>query len=186
MTRFLILFFSSFKSEVFVVSDEISAGRYFKIPHFCFEDDRFFLFFLFILFYFIIIITIIIIYHFICHFPLVSFVSHHFPLFNFCFTIIDHSVSRWAFYGFYTFIVQPYFSLFALTLTTFFWNARSLMKFLRKGLKLNPRWWVFCFQDPFKETTFLSSHRVLHLEKWGIGFHGTQLLLLNSHYHFNG
>lgn len=124
--------------------------------------------------------------HFLCHFPLVSFVSHHFPLFNFCFTIIDHSVSRWAFYGFYTFIVQPYFSLFALTLTTFFWNARSLMKFLRKGLKLNPRWWVFCFQDPFKETTFLSSHRVLHLEKWGIGFHGTQLLLLNSHYHFNG
>jgi len=48
-------FIRSLKVEIFVVSDEISAERYFKIPHLITERDFFFLCFYFIYCIFIII-----------------------------------------------------------------------------------------------------------------------------------
>ena len=41
---FLPILFVVLKSEIFVVSDEISAERYFKTPHFVTERDIFILF----------------------------------------------------------------------------------------------------------------------------------------------
>ena len=43
---------SSFKPEIFVVSDEVSAGSYVKIPHFCPEGDRFYFIFIIFIGYF--------------------------------------------------------------------------------------------------------------------------------------
>ena len=58
---FLFLF-SRFLSWKF--PDEISAGRYFKIPHFCFEDAPFIIIIIYLFTFFIIIIFFIFSYYF--------------------------------------------------------------------------------------------------------------------------
>ena len=110
-----------------------------------------------------------------------------FPFTYFCFKITAHSVSRWAFYGFFTFVGQPFFffSLCALILTTSFWNARSSMKCLRMGFKLNPHWRMLCFEDLFWGNYFFVISSCSSFGEASIGFHGTQWLeidpfILNS------
>lgn len=125
--------------------------------------------------------------YFLSPLPLVNFVSHHFPLLIFVsksqlivslvepFTGFSPSLGNLFFF----------FSLCALILTTSFWNARSSMKCLRMGFKLNPHWRMLCFEDLFWGNYFFVISSCSSFGEASIGFHGTQWLeidpfILNS------